>query len=103
MASKPQSRGNAGQFKPGQSGNPGGRVKVDQRVTDLAREHTDVAIKCLVEICGDEDAAKNSRVAAAVALLDRGWGRPRQSVELSGAEGVPLSIAVNWNGPGDDE
>jgi hypothetical protein len=40
-------------------------------------QHTTTAIQTLVRICksGDKDSA---RVAAAVALLDRGWGKPGQ-------------------------
>src|SRR3954451_18052507 len=44
----------------------------------LLREHTAVSIQVLAGIAqnGQTDAA---RVAAATALLDRGWGRPPQS------------------------
>lgn len=67
-------------WKKGQSGNPSGRPKVVEHVRDLAREHTEIAIRTLAEICvaGDRGAA---RVAAAEALLNRGWGRPMQPVE----------------------
>ena len=80
-AAKPQNRrgagGNATSFKPGQSGNPGGRPKIIAEVRDLAREQTEAAIKALVEIVkGGESAA--ARVSAAQALLDRGWGKPMQ-------------------------
>ena len=44
----------------------------------MARSHTKIAIKILAGIAkdGTNDAA---RVSAAVALLDRGWGKPRQA------------------------
>ena len=38
--------------------------------------------------------SESARVMAAGALLDRGYGRPRQSVEHSGSDGQPLSISV---------
>jgi hypothetical protein len=69
-------------FKPGVSGNPGGRHKDERRVsvTELAKQHTEAAIMALV-------AALNSpkeRVPAATALLNRGWGMPRQQIEATG-------------------
>ena len=45
----------------------------------LAQIYTSEAIKCLLEICtlGTDEKA---RVAAAVAILDRGWGKPKQII-----------------------
>ena len=61
-------------FQPGTSGNPGGRPKGLSEVIALAREHTDLAITTLVDIAKQTKAAPAARVAAASALLDRGWG-----------------------------
>jgi hypothetical protein len=61
-------------FQPGQSGNPGGRPK---GIEALAREHTPAAIAALV----DALRSPKERVGAAVALLDRGWGKPTVTVE----------------------
>lgn len=58
-------------FKPGQSGNPGGRPK---GIAAKAREHTDTALEVLVAGMADDDA--RVRVAAAREVLDRGWGKP---------------------------
>jgi hypothetical protein len=66
-------------FKPGQSGNPGGRPKGWAEVNALARQHTAAAIEALVKSLGD----RRTRVQAAQALLDRGWGKPMQAVELA--------------------
>jgi len=62
-------------------------------VRELARQHTKAAVETLVEIMqtGDKDAA---RVAAAEALLNRGWGRPEQAVALTGADGEALTVVV---------
>src|SRR5262245_11097406 len=72
-------------WKPGQSGNPGGRPKEIGHVRDLARQYTPEAIETLATIMrnGKLDA---SRIAAAEALLDRAWGRP---TNLAGPEDVP--------------
>ena len=59
-------------FKKGQSGNPGGRPKVVAEIRQLARKRGPEAIAALVKVMtkGKSEAA---RVAAANALLDRGW------------------------------
>ena len=58
-----------------------------------ARLYTDVALKALVAIAkGAESEA--AQVAAANALLDRGYGRARQALEVSGTDGTPLAVAI---------
>lgn len=62
---------------------------VKATIGDLARSHANDAIATLVEIArnGQSDSA---RVAAANALLDRGYGRPAQCMELTGKDGKDL-------------
>lgn len=62
---------NAVKWKPGQSGNPGGRPK---GIAALARAHTDKALEVLVEGMDNDDP--RVRVTAAKEVLDRGWGKP---------------------------
>ena len=63
----------------GQSGNPGGRPKEEVDIRKLARSRGKQAIDALYEIMCDEKAPPAARIAASVALLDRGYGRPEQS------------------------
>jgi hypothetical protein len=69
-------------WQKGQSGNPGGRPKALQEVEEAARRHTPEAIRALAGIANNEKAPPAARVSAAVALLDRAWGRPRQDMRV---------------------
>ena len=73
-------------FQKGQSGNPGGRAKVvladGRTLTDLAREHTAKAVEALVGVIESDEASDAAKVSAATALLDRGWGRPKQDLGI---------------------
>jgi hypothetical protein len=70
-------------FAKGQSGNPGGRPKALGDVQEAARAHTASALATLARIAADSTAPPAAQVAAANALLDRGWGRPMRAVEGS--------------------
>ena len=58
-------------FKPGQSGNPGGRPK---GLAAKAREYADRALEVIAEAL--EDADPKVRLAAAKEVFDRGYGKP---------------------------
>lgn len=79
-------------FRPGQSGNPGGRPKAIAEVRELARSLTALAVQTLVSIMehGDKDAA---RVAAAQAILDGGWGKAVQALDMTGHYKTPMTPA----------
>ena len=71
-------------WQKGQSGNPGGRVGVPAEVRELARRHTKDAIERLVHWLNSDNP--NASVAAANSLLDRGYGKPAQLLNLSVAD-----------------
>lgn len=68
-------------FQKGQVSNPKGREPIVREVQALAKQQTELAVNTLVEIMTNEKTNGSARVQAAVALLDRGWGRPKQSVD----------------------
>ena len=74
-------------FVKGVSGNAGGRPRAAVDVQTLARSYTEEAVRTLAEALHDPKL----KVAAACALLDRGWGKPTQP--LSG-EGAATSIVL---------
>jgi hypothetical protein len=67
----------------GQSGNPGGRPKGYGDLRELAREHTEEALQVLISVMQEETAPASARVSAAQHLLDRGWGRPEASINVT--------------------
>lgn len=69
-------------FQKGQVSNPKGREPIVREVQALAKQQTELAVTTLVEIMTSEKTNGSARVQAAVALLDRGWGRPKQSVDI---------------------
>jgi len=81
------------QFKPGESGNPSGRPKIPKDIIEAFRAQTQMALDTLVELAqsADKDAV---RLQAANSLLDRGWGKPAQSIDLGGdkLEGIVVNF-----------
>ena len=58
-------------------------AKAPSDIRSLARSHTTKALNVLKGIMSERGAPHSSRVAAAVALLDRGWGKPPQSIDAN--------------------
>ena len=79
MAGLSKSRSANGQFPKGQSGNPGGRPRDEQKVAELARSCTREAIETLAELMRSAND-ELVRGTAAQALLDRGLGKPKLEV-----------------------
>ena len=73
-----------GRWRPGVSGNPGGRPGglLVKRVRELARACTEDAVHALHSIAVDEDAQGMARVQAAKELLSRGWGTASDEATL---------------------
>ena len=57
-------------------------AKAKADIRSLARSHTETAIKTLAGIMQQKTANTSARVAAATALLDRGWGKPKQEMTI---------------------
>ncbi len=55
----------------------------------FARPYTEEAVTILVEIMRDHEAPVQARVSAATQVLDRAWGKPKETLELEApAEGL---------------
>jgi hypothetical protein len=75
-------------FVKGQSGNPGGRRKVDGDLRELARSKSPEMLQVLIGIAEDESKPAAARTNAASAVLDRAYGKPAQM--LGDSDGNPL-------------
>lgn len=68
-------------FEKGVSGNAGGRPKELHGLREKARERTDEALEVLTSIMHNQYDPASSRIAAACAILDRGYGKPTQHLK----------------------
>lgn len=81
-----------GQWRKGESGNPGGRPKALGLLVDKARQHTDEALSVLVDAMRTAKDIK-VRCAAAVEILNRGWGRPIATLQRTDFTMPPRALA----------
>jgi Family of unknown function (DUF5681) len=73
-------------FKPGQSGNPKGRTKSILEVAAAARDFSLEGLEILKKIARKEDGTDAARAMAVNSILDRGLGKPLQTVDLNQRE-----------------
>jgi hypothetical protein len=71
-----------GTWHQGESGNPAGRPPGSPDVAGLARSKGQRMLEVLSSIAEDPKSPPGARVAAASSVLDRGYGRPTEYVEM---------------------
>lgn len=95
--SKDSSKSKRGGSRPGAGRKPGrpDRATAEQKdgLEAQARAFTKVALMALVKIA-TRGTSESARVTAAMGLLDRGYGKPRQTVENTGEGGGPMLVTV---------
>ncbi len=64
-------------------------------IRSLARSHTETALNVLAGIMCEKTSPAAARVAAAEALLNRGWGKAPQAVTGENGEG-PAELLIRW-------
>ncbi len=79
----PRNPNGIGGFKPGQSGNPGGRPQSSSAIQLLALRYCREAIELLAKMMSDENKKIDpTRVAVIREILDRGVGKPVAAINL---------------------
>ena len=71
------------QFKPGQSGNPGGRPKIPEDVKMAFRAACPEAVEILIGIMRNPKEKTPYRLDAIKTILDRAYGKPVQAQDIS--------------------
>lgn len=64
-------------------------AKTSADIRSLARSHTATAVRTLAGIMKERRAPAAARVSAAIAVLDRGWGKPQQAIEMDWRQKSP--------------
>ena len=97
-------------FRKGQSGNPGGmpkrtteQAKIWSDVKEAAKAVTQEAIDTLVETMRAGNAPYAAKVSAAMALLDRGWGKAKESVDITHKTTLEDLVLASYRPREDDE
>lgn len=80
-------------FKPGKSGNPGGRPKMPAELKEACKALTPDCINVLASIVNNPKSRDGDRIKAAEVIMDRGYGKAIQSVDLD-ARNIPQVIFV---------
>lgn len=87
-----------GGARPGAGRRKGAQNKATVIVKDAAQAFTADALDTLAEIMKDEDQPAAARVAAANALLDRGHGKPKQSLDIDARVTAPKTLSDFYGG-----
>jgi len=78
-------RGEKGKFAPGTSGNPGGRPLLPPELKEAAKAASHEALTVLITIMRNAESPEAARIRAAEIIMNRAYGTPPASVEMSGS------------------
>jgi len=86
-------RDGAGKWRKGVSGNPGGRPAGYSEFVAAARAEGAASLAELIRL-RDQSEHDAVRVSACREILDRGFGKPAQAVQLTGSDGGPVQTEI---------
>lgn len=79
-------------WQPGQSANAHGVQKGFRQVLAAARKHSLEAFNTVVAVMRDENTPPQTKLACAVTILERAWGKPKEHLQLDGDGIATLQI-----------
>ena len=77
-----ENRTKTGLFKPGQTGNPGGRPKLPEELKEAFKALAPKALETLADVMSNS-VKDSDRVKAAEVILDRGYGKATQHIDAN--------------------
>lgn len=82
-------------FQKGQSGNPGGRPKMDPKFVAACTKAAPKALEYLIKVLENPLSQDSDRIKAATVIIDRAYGKPAQSVDLNSDILESITIKLN--------
>lgn len=86
-------RGKGKPFQKGKSGNPGGVPRETLEVKAIMQEHGSEMVRLLME------SARGGNVQAQIRCVEYVLGKPKDLLEMTGKDGVPLAVSITLKGP----
>lgn len=83
-----------GGYRPGSGRKPGETTAAKRDLMAMAMDLGEDALAALKEIANDRSAPPAARVSAATAILDRGFGKPSQALNIGGQGNNPLVTRI---------
>lgn len=98
MADNQTIRGGMGGRRPGAGRPKGSKNRATKAeavaLSERAKAYADEALATLAEVMRNKEAPPAARVSASESILNRGYGKPTQSVEVGALGGGPLPVTV---------
>jgi hypothetical protein len=67
-------------------------VALKATLTETAQQYTELAVLTLLEVMTHPKATPSARASCAMAILDRGHGRPAQAIDLGNKDDKPFRV-----------
>jgi hypothetical protein len=70
------------------------RKKIPIDLESLCRSHTEKSTRTIIGLMREDAVPPATRLACAIYLLDRGWGKPKQTTTVVGSPNDPVIVEI---------